>query len=64
MPTDCRREGLFEDLNNNGLADIHIDCDDDGRTDPIEIEKGAPDTNQNGIPDDGCGLDGDGIWTG
>ena len=69
--TDCNSNGIedycepdFEDLNNNGLADIceDIDCDDDGIPDPIEIEKGSPDTNQNGIPDE-CepDCDGDGI---
>ena len=61
IPTDCNFNGIedycepdFEDLNNNGLADIceDIDCDDDGIPDPIEIEKGTPDTNQNGIPDE------------
>ena len=33
------------------IAGFSQDCDGDGTLDSIDIERGAPDCNQNGIPD-------------
>ena len=60
--TDCNDDGISDceaissgsdtDVDFDGLPDsCEDDCDDDGITDPVQIDNGEEDCNQNGIPD-------------
>jgi hypothetical protein len=48
----------YNDLGGNVLGGDCADCDADGETDRLEIVLGAPDRNNNGVPDD-CACPGD-----
>jgi hypothetical protein len=61
LMADCNRNGIADaqdvsagaslDANSNAVPDECEDCDGDGERDDVEIAKGAPDVDNDGVPD-------------